>query len=345
MMWGIFAAAALLSLILTRLSIPLARRLGVIDRPSRGIKEHGLPMPCLGGAAVFAAFWTGWILWQFFAEADAGWDAARVDLWSRIFAGSAIILIVGLVDDVRGLGVWTKLGFQTLAALVLMSSGLKISYLSAWGPAGFVLTLAWVLLLMNAFNFMDSMDGHCAGIAAIAGAVFWTVSSILGQPEVASFAAILTGSVVGFLVWNFFPAKTFLGDNGSLLLGYLFAALSVMAVYRSSEYSYSEPIFPLIVFGVPIYDVLSVLAVRGYRKQIFWKGDRNHFAHRLNRIGMSVRASVIFSCMVGLTMGILAILSTQVGTGLGRTMAILNFFALMAIIGWLEYYSATRPAA
>ncbi|OIO39454.1 MAG: hypothetical protein AUJ72_00755 [Candidatus Omnitrophica bacterium CG1_02_46_14] len=345
--------ALLLSYFLTYFFIKLSQRFNFIDYPTER-KDHHRPVPLLGGVSVFCSFWAvvflGILVAQFPArEIFAGSSVQRlidgvVSVYGKIlgiFAGGLVILIVGLIDDKADLLPIQKFFGQMVAALILMKMGFTISLFVGTGVLGYTVTFVWILLIMNAFNFIDSLDGHCAGIALIASMMFFWITQIIQQPMVAFFLATFMGALLGFLPHNFKPAKIFLGDNGSLFVGYLMAAFTLLCKYQEYKFSYVTIFIPILIFGVPIYDTVSVVVVRTIRGIPFWKGDRNHFAHRLVKMGMSERAAVIFSYLVQATIGLIALLTTQV-TAFGSILIGFVFTGIISLIAFLEYYAARR---
>lgn len=311
-------------------------------------------MPYLGGVAIFCSFWLviliGILTAQFPGQKLLAFASAQRIILGvlsmshkllGIFAGSFVILIVGLLDDRFDLLPSQKLFGQMVAAFVLMKMGLMINLFYGLGVWGYVITFIWILLIMNAFNFVDSLDGHCSGVAFIACIMFFWITQILNQPMVGFFLIAFAGALGGFLQHNFKPAKTFLGDNGSLFVGYMMAAFTLLCKYYGPRFSHVTVFIPVLIFGVPIYDTLSVIVVRTFRGVPFWKGDRNHFAHRLVKIGMSEKAAVVFSYFVELTIGLIAILTTQV-TFFGAVLIGFIFFCIIGVIAFLEYYASRR---
>ena len=350
----LFLLAAALSWFAAKCCVGISFRFNLLDYPT-GRKAHLKPMPFLGGVAIFTAFWT--VVFAGIALATVvgirvphhpNVDRAIVSLLSMtpkiagIFAGSLLILLVGLSDDKSG---WTpvkKLAGQVAAALLLMRMGLTISLVSELGWLGYLITFVWILLLINAFNFIDSLDGHCTGVAAISTAVLFAITLILDQPMVGLFLVTFLGALAGFLPWNFRSARMFLGDNGSLFIGYMLAAFTLLCKYHSPNVPYVTVFIPVLVFGVPIYDAMSVIVVRLWRGIAPWKGDRNHFAHRLVKMGMSDKAAVIFSFFIATTTGFVAVLTTQVSTPLGSLLIGMIFLSVLGVIAFLEYYAAKR---
>lgn len=336
----VFLLAIFLSHFLSRLFIRLAHRFDFLDYPTSR-KRHKKPMPFLGGAAVFFSFWS--VVGGGLLVAQA-WGVDLLALVPKIFGiflGSLVMFGVGLVDDKIGLTPLQKLFGQVVAALVLMGLGFSINLVSVLGPAGYLITFVWILLIINAFNFIDSLDGHCAGIALIsAGALFW-ITLIVGQPLAGFFIAAFAGALAGFLPRNFRPAKIFLGDNGSLFIGYMLAAFTLLCRYQREGFVDATVFIPVLIFGIPIYDTLSVITVRLRRGVAPWEGDRNHFAHRLVKMGMSDRVAVVFSYFIAVTLGLSAILTTQV-TFFGVGLIGLMFLSILGVIAFLEYYAAKR---
>lgn len=348
---AVFAAAAGLSWFITPLMERLSSRYGYLDYPG-GRKRHSRPMPFLGGVAVFVSFWgVVWIgLWVGRLARRFGvgsWipdsDALLLQI-AGIFLGSLVLCVVGLLDDRYQWAPLRKLIGQIFAAGILLGLGLTINLFSAFGHFGYALTLVWVLLIINAFNFIDSVDGHCTGVALISAVSFFWITQILHQPMVGLFLVALCGALLGFLPYNFKPARIFLGDNGSLFIGYVMAAITLLAHYQTPKGTYVGSLVPLLVFGVPIYDTVTVVCVRLRRGQVPWHGDRNHFAHRLVKMGMSERVAVFFSYLTTLTIGFTAILATQVDSPLGAALVLLVFLCILSVIAFLEYYAARRQS-
>ncbi|MBI2094650.1 MAG: undecaprenyl/decaprenyl-phosphate alpha-N-acetylglucosaminyl 1-phosphate transferase [Candidatus Omnitrophica bacterium] len=337
---AVFCLAIFLSHALSGLFIRLAHRFNLLDYPTSR-KRHKRPTPFLGGAAVFLSFWS--VVGGGLVAAQV-WGASPFSLIPRvlgIFLGSLVIFGVGLVDDKIGLTPLQKLLGQIVAALILVGFGFSINLVSGLGPFGYLVTFVWILLIINAFNFIDSLDGHCAGIALIsAGTLFW-ITQIVGQPLTGFFIAAFVGALAGFLPRNFRPAKIFLGDNGSLFVGYMLAAFTLLCRYQREGFVDATVFIPVLIFGIPIYDTLSVIAVRLRRGVVPWEGDRNHFAHRLVKMGMSDRVAVIFSYFIAVTLGLSAILTTQV-TFFGAALIGLMFLSILGVIAFLEYYAAKR---
>lgn len=346
---AVFLIAVVLSYALAPLMIKFAWRYRLLDYP-HGRKAHPHPTPFLGGAGIFITFWIVVfvgipVILDLHSRHPFLGERSFVTIAkaNRIFLGGLILFVLGLLDDRYDLPPWPKLAGQAAAALILIKSGIMVNLVVSLGIFGDFITFAWLILMMNAFNFIDSVDGHCGGIGLISCLIFFAISVIVYQPVVGFVVAAFGGALLGFLPYNMKPAKMFLGDNGSLMIGYIMGAITILCTYRT-PYTYSglTPFIPILMFGVPIYDTVSVIAVRLFRGIPPWKGDRNHFAHRLVRLGMSDKIAVLFSYFTSITLGLVALLSTQVNTTLGKVLVMSLFISIIAVISFLEYYAALR---
>ncbi|MCD6405371.1 MAG: undecaprenyl/decaprenyl-phosphate alpha-N-acetylglucosaminyl 1-phosphate transferase, partial [Planctomycetes bacterium] len=241
-----FGLAFVLSLILTTAMIRLAPRLGLVDEPSAR-KIHTKPVPLGGGIAIVlallgvAAVGAGVVA---VLNARPGLlpvpESIRIHIpgmvsslkrLGAIVLGAIILALTGLVDDKRGLSPWTKLSVQILVALLLVASGVSITLFLPWKAAGWTLTVGWIIFITNSFNLLDNMDGLAAGVAFIIAVVFFAVALITGQIFIALFLAVFAGAVLGFLVFNFPPARIFMGDTGSYVLGYFLGVAAVVFTF------------------------------------------------------------------------------------------------------------------
>ena len=313
-LYGLIALQSLaFALMIGRWAIAAGPRLGYVDHP-RGRHAHAHPTPTLGGAAVAGAF-----LLTLGADLALVW-LLRVPLSARlsvvgpyianipsvlprlaaILAGAGALFGLGLLDDRKPLGPKPKLAFMILVAAIPVSAGVRIQGFLPWPWLGGVATIVWIVFLVNSFNFLDNMDGLCAGVGAIVSLAFLVLSLFAGEWFVAALHATLAGALVGFLFYNRArPARLFLGDNGSLFIGYTVAVLSVLSTYYERGVPTALPVLtPLIVLGVPIFDTLSVMWIRLHEGRPLMRGDRSHFSHRLVALGMSPRRAVTFIYIV-----------------------------------------------
>jgi UDP-GlcNAc:undecaprenyl-phosphate GlcNAc-1-phosphate transferase len=284
---GAALVAGFVVVCLTPATARLARSIGAVDQPrARGLADR--PMPRLGGVAIFAGVLVGALL---FLPLDGRFGA--------ILAGAAIITVVGAVDDVVELPPALKLLGQTGAALVPVLDGVRVQDFTLpfvhrveLGDLGIPVTVAGIVLIMNVVNFSDGIDGLAAGVCAIAAAAFVVIAFDLERANAAVLAAIIAGAALGFLVHNFHPASVFMGDCGSNLLGFLLASVAVEGTVKTQ--AILALVLPLLILAVPFLDTTFVVLKRmKYRKPVY-AADREHFHHRLDRIGFSTRRTVLY---------------------------------------------------
>jgi UDP-GlcNAc:undecaprenyl-phosphate GlcNAc-1-phosphate transferase len=295
--------------LVTPLVIRLSHRVGALDRPHT-YKTHGEPTALLGGVAIFAAFsGTIFSILRFPNYAD------HQDVFA-ILGGGLAVLALGVIDGIRPVWAVGKLGILLLVTLLLAHFGVRISLSGIWG-LDLALTLFWIAGVSSAMNSIDNMDGAAGGIAAIAA--FWVFyvawyTAPWGQPHVTYVAIALVGACLGFLRYNFFsPGRIFLGDNGSLVLGFLLAALTVQTGWSRSD-PFKAVIVPCAILCVPLYDItLSTLlrirqgVVKGPIEAIVYCG-RDHLSHRLVALGLSKREAVLMLYLFGMLSGTVGII-------------------------------------
>lgn len=320
---AVYGALALFSFLLALVFVPAARlfgkTLGFVDAVNPA-KIHREPMVRCGGLGIWLAFMASLGI----ALGCAGLASERflpaplaeiapnivyvVPKLSALLAGATLLFLVGLADDRRPLPPLPKLLLQIVSALPLIAAGITIkAFVPGEIPAA-LMTVAWVVLLTNAFNFLDNMDGLSAGVAAVALFNFYIISRAGGELFMMAMFALLFGAVCGFLVFNFPRARLFMGDSGSLFIGYMLAALSAMVTYYEAGVPTQLPVVaPLIVLGVPLFDTVSVLLIRWRNGAPLMKGDLNHFSHRLVALGFSRTQAVVFIHVLTLTVGLTAV--------------------------------------
>jgi UDP-GlcNAc:undecaprenyl-phosphate GlcNAc-1-phosphate transferase len=276
-----------------------------------------------------------------------------------IVLGALALHILGVIDDRRRLGPWIKLAVQlAVAAALAAGAGVRVlTFLADWyGPAGavasVVLSILWITAITNAMNFLDNMDGLSGGVGAILAALYLAAALLAGQWFVAGLAAMVLGALLGFLVFNFPPARLFLGDGGSLPLGFLLAVISM----RASDFApFSLPgsrpealvlpghwygvLMPVVVMAVPLYDLVSVTLIRLCRGRSPLVADRNHFSHRLVRRGLSPRSAVLVIYLATLATGLGGVM---LGT-LQRWQAALVAVQVLATLATLALLEASGP--
>ncbi len=315
-----FLGALVLAMLLTPFARRLALRVDLVDRPGDR-KKHLLVTPLLGGIAIYLAFCgsvlAGLLIWSGLSEgtvADTPLDWHSLGI--MVVAGGFLVALTGLLDDILELSPRLKLLLQSMSALavgiyfVLQGAQLRLFLEGsslAWLAAP--VTLLWLVGITNSVNLLDHADGLSGGTTAIAAAFFTIINLLARNYAVAYICAALAGASTGFLVFNFNPASIFMGDCGSNFLGFTLGVVAVLGVYTPGGSIREISIFsPLLVLAVPLLDTLLVLLYRKRRGAPLWKADRNHLAHRLMRIGFTHREAVLLLWMIGLLMGILALL-------------------------------------
>ena len=285
----------LLCLGLTPLAMGLARRLDFMDYPNTALKVHAKPVPYLGGLAIFLAFILAVLagkLYFFPSGLSEPW-AYGLQLLRGVYAilaGGLAALCLGLVDDAWSLSPKLKFIGQLLAAVLLVFFGLRVRFVeNPWLSA--LLTVLWVAGVTNAMNFVDIMDGLCAGVGGIASLGFFMFAFNSGRYNDALVAACMTGACFGFLAFNFSPARVYMGDAGSHFIGFSLAAMSLNLSY--SHQNMLAVFSPLLILWLPIFDLLLMTVIRTRKGIAPWKGSPDHIPLRLRVLGLSKVQTVL----------------------------------------------------
>lgn len=341
---GTFVGSLTLALILVPIVKKLAWHLGIIDRAgAQERKIHSTDKPLLGGLAVFISFFViiGFIYWN-------GWgNFSRIssDYLLAIFGGSILIMIGGILDDKFNLKPWQQIIWPLLATLVVLSAGIKIGYVTnpLGGPSnsiiyliptvGWLISFAWLMGMMYTTKFLDGLDGLAAGIGIIAALIIFILSLNWDVPLSGTgiMALALAGALVGFLFFNWQPAKIFLGEGGSIFIGFMLGVLSII--------SGSKIATTLLVVGLPAMDVGWVFIQRLVRGESpFSHADRKHLHYRLVDLGFSSKGAVLFLYLLSLTFGATAILAES----FGKLIALAVLSGLMAVLALLIYLKSKQ---
>ncbi|HSH00005.1 MAG TPA: MraY family glycosyltransferase [candidate division Zixibacteria bacterium] len=289
----VVCGAVALALPLNYLLIRLCRRYDILDHPTNR-KRHTRPTPNIGGAALLVCVVVTILCAKvIFAGSFVGHDAP----WLSLSVGAALVFAVGLIDDVRPVGAWVKLLAQVAAGLILFSGGVSLQMISvpfvgeiAPGGWGALITIFWVALLSNAINLIDGLDGLAGGVSLIATSSLAAIFYLLQVEQGTLICCALGGALIGFLFFNLHPAKLFLGDSGSLLIGYMFAALSLLAPVKS--FTGAALFVPLVALAIPLIEVTSSFTRRLLAGKHIFAGDRRHLFHYLGYLGLSPQATV-----------------------------------------------------
>jgi UDP-GlcNAc:undecaprenyl-phosphate GlcNAc-1-phosphate transferase len=312
------------ALLLATLATPLARgtahRLGIIDHPSAR-KVHQAATPLLGGAAIYLAFIVALALFG---------DHFYVGQVTGIFLGATIVSFLGLWDDRWGMSPWTKLIGQFLAASILVISDVRISVLpTLW--LNVAATLVWIVAITNALNLLDNMDGLSSGIATIAAVFFLLFAAMSRQYLVGALAAALVGACLGFLRYNFNLATIFMGDTGSLFLGFMLAAVGIKLRFPSNS-AFVTWMVPVLTLAVPIFDTTLVVISRLRRGlNPLTTPGKDHLSHRLAQLTGSRREAVLLCYLLAGAVGVIATFVTQASIPEGY--AVGGATALVAVWG------------
>lgn len=316
------------SLVFTWIAMKAAAKLGILDQPAAR-KIHKKPVPLLGGVAVFAAFSLALLLNFRFSLGLKG-----------IVLGSLILMLAGVVDDIRGLSARFRLLLQVLCSSIVIAHGVCLNtFPSAWAAGNvlnIVLTVLWMVGMTNAINFMDGADGLATGMAVIASGAFFFIAYQTGQTYFAFLTMALAGACLGFLVFNFHPAKIFLGDAGSSFLGFSLASLAVMG-----EWAEKNPIvalaIPTLILAVPIFDIVYISVsrvargdVKDFQGWIEYVG-KDHLHHRLAAMGFSHRESVTFIYLICAVFAVGA-LTLRGATTQQSLLLVLQAFIILTVI-------------
>jgi UDP-GlcNAc:undecaprenyl-phosphate GlcNAc-1-phosphate transferase len=326
--FAIFFGAFILSVLLVPLCRRLAFRLNLVDRPAER-KVHAGIKPLLGGGAVFLSFFivalSGVFLvfnfdsFPFFQELLPGLYYMRrgfflvLNKFYFLMGAGVLIFLIGLADDYLGEKLPTRYKFlgQILAALLVTLGGVRLSIFHNLFLDS-LLAIIWIVGVTNAFNLLDNMDGLTSGVAVISMLIFFFVAYLQHQFFITLLLLALCGAVAGFLIYNFPPSKIFLGDAGSLFIGFYLGSFTVMESYATQANPTFFPILmPLITLSVPLLDTFSVIVIRIKNGQPIYKADKNHLSHRLVGLGMNHRQAVLFIYLITFSLGVGATLLTM----------------------------------
>ena len=296
--------SGLLSFTLTPLVRVLAFKIGAVDTPKDERRMHKKPMPLIGGLAIFLGFAISALLFCNLSKQLAG-----------MLLGAAVIVALGVADDVKDLNPWVKLGGQILAALIIVFFDMRIEFINIFGKYivfgvwSYPITVMWIVLLTNAINLIDGLDGLACGVSTISSVCLLVLTVLKSEPETALVIAVLTGACIGFLPFNLNPAKIFMGDTGALMLGFLLSVISVQGLFKfNAVISFWVP---FMIFGLPFGDTAFAFLRRLLTGKHPFHGDRGHLHHRLIDMGFSQKQSVGILYAISAICGISAILFSE----------------------------------
>ena len=343
----------MVSLLLTALTKKLAERFSFVSRPIKD-RFSARTVPLGGGIAIFATITTiiiaGALAIKFLlVPGQLAWISGSANINPADFLGKInqltimllsvfILFALGLWDDIKHLGPFFKLAVQFAVAIAAASlAEIRVEFFIESKIITSALSAIWIVLIINAFNFLDNMDGLSAGIAVITGSILFTAAAISGQVFVGGLALVFIGTLLGFLVLNFPPAKIFMGDAGSLVVGFFMAMLALRTTYYHEAQSgrWYPVLMPLVVMAVPLYDFISVTVLRISQGKSPFVGDTQHFSHRLKKHGLTDTQTVLTLYLATLCTGLGAIFLYQVNLA-GAILILTQTFMILAIIAIFE---------
>lgn len=296
----IFASALVLAIGGTPMARRIALRLGVIDRPAAR-KIHLNPIPLLGGVAIYGACIAALLLFG---------NRYGLQELVGILVAASLVSFLGVWDDQRGLSPYLKLTGQFLAASILLVTGVRVTTFP-WEVVAIVVTLGWVVVITNSLNLLDNMDGLSGGVGAIAAIFFLLLAAMNGQYLVGALSAALVGACFGFLVYNFNPASIFMGDAGSLFLGFMLAAVGIKLRFPEGVRIVTWMV-PVLILGLPLFDTALVIFSRLRRGlNPLTTPGKDHVSHRLVALGYTRREAVLICYLICAGLGVVALFVTQ----------------------------------
>lgn len=308
-----FSVAFVISLIATPLVKNLAYKIGAVDVPEDERRIHKKPIPRLGGLAIYYGFLISLL---FFAN--------PIDTQTRgMIIGSLIIVGVSIIDDVKQLRALYKLFAQVLSACIVVIHDIRITAISVpeflsdtgvleLGYMSVPITIIWIVAITNAVNLIDGLDGLAVGVSSIASFSLFFIAILGGEYDVAIISAALAGGCLGFLPYNFNPAKIFMGDTGSQFLGYMLSVICIQGLFKG--YAIISFIVPMLILALPIFDTLFAIIRRAWNHKPIMEADRGHLHHRLLDSGFSQKETVAILYIITITLGLSAILLLERGS-------------------------------
>src|SRR5215471_5859670 len=317
--------AFLFSIVMTPYIRDAARRLGMVDRPDQGRKLHAEPIPRVGGIVIALGYVVSFSFILLAPYRNVGFNIHTVVPRAlTLMPAAGLIFLIGLWDDLAGLRPWQKLAGQVVAAGLAMTAGVRINFLQ-WHELSFWLsipvTILWLVGCANAFNLIDGLDGLAAGVGLFASLTTLVAALLHGNLHLALVTAPLVGCLLGFLIYNFNPASVFLGDSGSLLIGFLLGCYGIMWSQKSATFLGLTA--PMMAMAIPLLDVALSVVRRFLRNQPIFGADRGHIHHRLLARGLTPRRVVVLIYAICGVAGCLSLLQSVFQDKFGGAIMIL----------------------
>lgn len=328
---GAFVTALIVSFLGAPVAKTIAYKIGAIDIPKDNRRMHKKPIPRLGGIAIFAGFFIAAIIF------DTGYMTKEI---RGMLIGAIIIVALGMFDDVLALAAKKKFLIQALATFIPTFCGVRITHIPNFfdpNGASFVLpvwmqyfvTVFWMLAILNSVNLIDGLDGLAVGVSGIMAVCVTVIVILLQSPAVAVLAAALAGACLGFIPYNFNPAKMFMGDTGSMFIGYTLAVMSVMGLFKA--YAIIAFAIPFLIFGLPIFDMVFVSIRRILSGKSPMSADKTHLHHRLIDLGFSQKKTVLIMYAVAAVLSLTAVLIAGEGFIRAAILVLIVFIIIMLV--------------
>lgn len=329
-----FTVAFIVAFATTPLAEKLAYKIGAVDVPKDSRRMHKKPIPRLGGVAIFFGFLVAMICFAVLTPEYLG-----------MLTGASIIVALGILDDRKPIKAIVKFLVQIVAALIVAYFGVRIEIFTnpnlfstenylVLGNLSFPVTVIWIVAITNAVNLIDGLDGLAAGVASISSICLLIISLMVNELNTAVFTCCLAGACLGFLPYNFNPAKIFMGDSGSTFLGFMLACISIEGMFKG--YAVISFAVPLLVMALPIFDTSVAILRRIKNKKPIMAPDRGHIHHKLIDMGFSQKQAVLILYSISGLLGLSAIILT--GFGVYRALALL-FVAIIFITASFKFLS------
>ena len=352
-MWGNIAIAFILAFIVAFMATPytikIARKIGAVDVPKDKRRMHTKAMPKFGGPAVILGFLVSMIYLIIIMSIEGSLDLFAEQEYGRkllgVLLGIVAIAITGILDDTKTLKPWQQLIGQVIAAIIVVSFGIKIEHLNIpflyrvglSGAFSTILTVLWIVGITNAINLIDGLDGLSSGISLISCVSLLVIFLMNDSPMIATIiVTAMSGALVGFLPFNFSPAKTFIGDTGSNFLGFMLAVVSILGVAKT--YTAAVIVLPVIVLGLPIFDVMFAIIRRVAKNKSIkaaFEPDKGHLHHRLVKKGFTQKQAVLILYGLSASLGMFAIILFD--SGIWKALSFLLMIIAAVALGYRNF--------
>jgi UDP-GlcNAc:undecaprenyl-phosphate/decaprenyl-phosphate GlcNAc-1-phosphate transferase len=345
-----FFLSVLCATVLTPLVRRLAHRFGALDHAHSSRKIHGKPIPRLGGIAIVVAFFAPLVGLLLFQTEVGHLFVAEQEKVIGLFGGGVAIALLGLYDDLKGANAWKKFAIQFAVAGMLYYLGFRIEELAnplgssiPLGWASIPFTVLWIVGVINALNLIDGLDGLAGGVALVAVITTFLISLQRGHPLMMLFSSALAGAILGFLFYNFNPASIFMGDTGSMFLGFVLSATAIQTNQKAT--TAVAVLIPAIALGLPIIDTLLAIGRRALRGRPLFQADKEHIHHRLIAAGLSHRQAVLVLYGLCVFLGAAALVLTFASSAQAALLLVMLALVAFAFLRWLGFMRLDNMSA